>query len=168
MNPPLSSMWTAQFAKRRPESEPEVESKRRTRNPSLDQMWAMQFMKRSSSVYADHSSESEEEEMAMCLDRFESCSVITLSDVPSDASSLYEPYEDTVLTDFKTYNYCLLDDEGKETRVDMKILKDLSESLLKRNNLGPKENPRAKVLFGIDPSLRIQRVYDHGEDLWIV
>jgi len=106
--------------------------------------------------------------MAMCLDRFESCSVITLSDVPSDASSLYEPYEDTILTDFKTYNYCLLDDEGKETRVDVKILKDLSQSLLKRHDLNPSGNSTAKVLFGIDPALHIQRVYDHGEDLWIV
>jgi len=49
--------------------------------------------------------------------------------------------------------------------VDVKILKDLSQSLLSKHGISCSDQP---VLFGLDPSLKLQRVYDHVEDLWVV
>jgi len=98
---------------------------------------------------------------------FEGSSALTLeidANV-SDASSIYGAFVDTILTDYKCYKYCLLDDAGLEINVQVKILKNLSESLLRKAGIVPEENP---LLFGIDPSLKMQRVYDHGEDLYVV
>lgn len=98
---------------------------------------------------------------------FEGSSALTLeidANV-SDASSIYGAFVDTILTDYKCYKYCLLDDAGLEINVQVKILKNLSESLLRKAGIVPEDNP---LLFGIDPSLKMQRVYDHGEDLYVV
>jgi len=83
----------------------------------------------------------------------------------SDASSIYGAFEDSILTDYKCYKYCLLDDNGLETKVHVKILKDLSLALLREAGIVPEDN---LLLFGIDPCLKLQRVYDHGEDLYVV
>jgi len=100
------------------------------------------------------------------LDRFEGCSTVTYSECAAlSESSLYEAFEDTILTDYKCYTILQLDSEGHERRVDVKILKDLSQSLLSKHGISPTEQP---LLFGLDPSLKVQRVYDHVEDLWVV
>jgi len=83
----------------------------------------------------------------------------------SDASSIYSAFEDNILTDYKSYKYCLLDDDGMEMKVHVKILKDLSLDLLNKAGIIPEDNP---LLFGVDPCMKLQRVYDHGEDLYVV
>lgn len=83
----------------------------------------------------------------------------------SDASSIYGVCEDTILTDYKCYKYCILDNDGLETKVHVKILKDLSEDLLRKAGIIPEDNP---LLFGVDPCLKLQRVYDQGDDLYVV
>jgi len=145
-----------------------------TQNPALSSMWGMQFARESD---LSESSDVEEEATVGYGDEtsyedvadygFEGSSVLTedIDAIPSDSSSIYGAFEDTILTDYKCYKYCLLDDDGLETKVYVKILKGLSKALLRKNGIIPKENP---VLFGVDPCLKLQRVYDHGEDLYVV
>lgn len=83
----------------------------------------------------------------------------------SDSSSVYGPLGDSILTDYKCYKYCTLDDNGLETKVHVKILKDLSKAALQHVGIVPEDNP---LLFGVDPCLKLQRVYDHGDDLYVV
>jgi len=83
----------------------------------------------------------------------------------SDSSSVYGPLGDSILTDYKCYKYCILDDNGLETKVHVKILKDLSMAALQHVGIVPEDNP---LLFGVDPCLKLQRVYEHGEDLYVV
>jgi len=107
------------------------------------------------------------EEASLLDNEFEGSSVLT-EDIDanvSDESSIYGVFEDNILTDYKCYKYCLLDDNGLETKVHVKILKDLSEALLREAGIVPENNP---LLFGVDPCLKLQRVYDHGEDLYVV
>jgi len=114
----------------------------------------------------DSDERSDEEELDLHCE-FETSSAVTLDidAISSDASSIYGTFDDTVLTDYKCYTYCLLDDDGLETKVHVKILKDLSQAELSKAGIVPEENP---VLFGVDPCLKLQRVYDHGDDLWVV
>jgi len=83
----------------------------------------------------------------------------------SDSSSVYGPLGDSILTDYKCYKYSILDDNGLETKVQVKILKDLSEAALQHAGIVPEDN---QLLFGVDPCLKLQRVYDHGDDLFVV
>jgi len=82
-----------------------------------------------------------------------------------DTSSIYSAFEDNILTDYKSYKYCILDNDGMEMKVHVKILKDLSLGLLHKAGIIPEENP---LLFGVDPSMKLQRIYDHGADLYVV
>jgi len=153
-------------------------------NPSLSTMWGMHFKRESVPFEASQVDEgnanlalqeqacqgSNTEERTYggeLLDYgFDGSSVLTHDNVNvSDTSSVYSAFEDGILTDYKSYKYCLLDNDGMEMKVHVKILKDLSLDLLHKAGIIPEDNP---LLFGVDPCMKLQRVYDHGEDLYVV
>jgi len=155
-------------------------------NPSLSTMWGMHF-KRDSAPFessdvngrdvnlaseeqacqSSHSAQRYGGEASVLDYEFEVSSALThdIDANASDASSIYSAFEDNILTDYKSYKYCLLDDDGMEMKVHVKILKDLSLDLLNKAGIIPEDNP---LLFGVDPCMKLQRVYDHGEDLYVV
>jgi len=151
-------------------------------NPPLSSLWCMQFERQFfpwSVVSEESSDEGFEKADADYADKrivdddvstlyeFKEASeyTIAISSADSDASSTYELTGNEILTDYKSYGYCSIDGNGFEEKVHVKILKDLSLALLLRAGIKPEENP---ALFGLDPSLNLQRVYDHGGDLWVI
>jgi len=157
------------------------------RNPALSTIWGMQFEKESVTDHPQDAEGSDAESVsaeqtcnafnndershrgeASVLDyEFDGSSEFThdIDANVSDESSIYGNFEDNVLTDYKCYKYCLLDEDGLEIKVHVKILKDLSLDLLHKAGIVPEDN---SLLFGIDPCMKLQRVYDHGEDLYVV
>jgi len=159
-------------------------------NPALATIWGMQFKREfghcGSSDVDEETHVEEHSPMQSCrtidsnserrsyrgqasmLDyQLEESSVLT-GDIDanvSDSSSVYGPPVDNILTDYKCYKYCILDDNGLETKVHVKILKDLSLSALQLVGIVPEDN---QLLFGVDPCLKLQRVYEHGDDLYVV
>jgi len=167
------------------QSSPTEEEFVRCLNPSLSTMWGMHFKRESvpfessqvdernanlaSQEQPSQGSNSEEKtygEEALLDYGFEGSSALTHDNVNvSDTSFIYSAFEDGILTDYKSYKYCLLDNDGMEMNVHVKILKDLSLDLLHKAGIIPEDNP---LLFGVDPCMKLQRVYDHGEDLYVV
>lgn len=125
--------------------------------PALDSIYTMQFMSKSSVVASETSKlpDSMDLEVSVC-DSGENAVPVEVAD-----SRPVTDYNQ-VLTDYKCYNYLL---SGEENRVEVKIYKDLSLEILQKVAISPTLQSQ---LFGIDPKLKIQRVYEHGPDLVVV
>jgi len=162
----------------------------RCKNPALSTIWGMQFMRECGPLESSDVDWGTDVELESPVQSYHtvdlngngrSCggetsvfeyqqepSSVLIRDVDanvSDASSVCEVSEENILTDYKCYKYCILDDNGLETKVHVKILKDLSEALLRQAGIVAEDNP---LLFGVDPCLKLQRVYDSGKDLYVV
>jgi len=126
--------------------------------PALDSIYTMQFM----SSYEGATSNTSTEQDFMDLE-VSVCETVGTSD-PVESAESTQPVTnfENVLTDYKCYNYLL---SGEENRVEVKIYKDLSLDILQKVAISPTLQP---TLFGIDPKLKIQRVYEHGPDLVVV
>jgi len=154
-------------------------------NPSLSNMWGMHIKRES---FPFESSEVDEKNTNLTsqeqprqisnseerpyggealLDyEFEGSSSLIHDNVNiNDTCSTYSACEDNILTDYKSYKYCLQDNDGMEMKVQVKILKDLSLDLLHKAGIIPEDYP---LLFGVDPCMKLQRVYDQGTDLYVV
>jgi len=149
---------------------PTVVEKPKLAAPALSSLYAMQFKTpytpKQQEKKVEETANSDFKEYKVAVVHATDCeneneADVAVQNVEQSAETPMIDYEN-ILTDYKCYNYLL---SGEENRVEVKIFKDLNQDILQKCAISPMLQP---VLFGIDPKLQIQRVYEHGPDLVVV